>query len=90
MVRTLRRHDEIALDHLLEHLEAAGYTRHDPVEMAGQYSVRGGILDVFPPEVRRPVRLELVGDEVESLREFDPETQRSTGPVENPACGGAP
>ena len=42
--------------------------------------MRGGILDVFPPEAPRPVRIELLGDTVESLREFDPETQRSTGP----------
>jgi transcription-repair coupling factor (superfamily II helicase) len=53
--------------------------------MAGQFSVRGGIVDVYSPEARRPVRLELVGDEVESLREFDAETQRSTGAVERTA-----
>ncbi|HWP85861.1 MAG TPA: transcription-repair coupling factor, partial [Terriglobia bacterium] len=82
LIRTLRRHDEVSLEELLEHLEATGYSRHDPVEMAGQFSVRGGILDVFSPEAGRPVRLELVGDEIESLREFDPETQRSTGTVE--------
>ena len=49
--------------------------------MEGQFSVRGGILDVFPAEGTKPVRIELLGDTVESLREFDPETQRSTGPV---------
>ncbi len=49
--------------------------------MEGQFSVRGGILDVFPAEGAKPVRIELLGDTVESLREFDPETQRSTGPV---------
>ena len=43
--------------------------------------MRGGILDVFPAEGTKPVRIELLGDTVESLREFDPETQRSTGPV---------
>ena len=82
LARSIRRHDEVNLEDLLAHLAAVGYTRHDPVEMAGQFSVRGGILDVFSPEARRPVRLELFGDEVESLREFDPETQRSTGGVE--------
>ena len=48
--------------------------------MPGQYALRGGILDVYPPEAQRPVRVELIGDTVESLREFDPESQRSTGP----------
>ncbi|MBI3933141.1 MAG: transcription-repair coupling factor [Acidobacteria bacterium] len=85
LVRHLRRHDEVDLEELLAHLEAVGYSRHDPVEMAGQFSVRGGILDVFSPEARRPVRLELFGDEVELLREFDAETQRSTGAVERVA-----
>jgi transcription-repair coupling factor (superfamily II helicase) len=85
LVRNIRRHDEVELEELVAHLEAVGYLRHDPVEMAGQYSVRGGILDVFSPEARRPVRMELFGDEVESLREFDPETQRSTGTVERVA-----
>ncbi|MBI2818859.1 MAG: transcription-repair coupling factor, partial [Acidobacteria bacterium] len=85
LVRNLRRHDEVELEELLEHLEAVGYLRHDPVEMAGQFSVRGGIVDVFSPEARRPVRLELFGDEVDSLREFDVETQRSTGVVERVA-----
>ena len=49
--------------------------------MPGQYALRGGILDVYPPEAPRPVRVELLGDTVESLREFDPESQRSTAPV---------
>jgi len=85
LVRHLRRHDEVELGELVDHLEAAGYLRHDPVEMAGQFSVRGGIVDVFSPEARRPVRLELFGDEVDSMREFDVETQRSTGAVERVA-----
>src|ERR1051325_9136016 len=63
LVRQIRRHDEIELQELLSHLQSVGYTRHDPVEMAGQFSVRGGIVDVFSPEARRPVRLELFGDE---------------------------
>src|SRR5207245_10705006 len=43
----------------------------------GQYSVRGGIVDVFPPEAANPLRIEFFGDTIESLREFDPATQRS-------------
>src|ERR1700688_5234545 len=52
------------------------------VEMPGQFTVRGGIVDIFPAEAERPVRLELFGDSVESLREFDPNTQRSVRPIE--------
>jgi UvrB interaction domain len=49
--------------------------------MPGQFAVRGGIVDVFSPESPRPVRIELLGDTVESVREFDPRTQRSVAPV---------
>ncbi|OFW11265.1 MAG: transcription-repair coupling factor, partial [Acidobacteria bacterium RIFCSPLOWO2_12_FULL_59_11] len=83
LARQIRRGEEIALEELLDHLQSVGYTRQDPVEMVGQYSLRGGILDIFSPEARRPVRLELFGDEVESIREFDPETQRSVSHLEN-------
>ena len=78
--RTLERDSQISLDDLLDHLSAVGYSRHDTVEMPGQFAVRGGIVDVYSPEDARPVRLELFGDTVESLREFDPATQRSIGP----------
>ena len=59
-----------------------GYELHDMVEMPGQFTVRGGIFDVFPAEADRPVRLELFGDAVESLREFDANTQRSIRPID--------
>ena len=75
---TLRLHEEAPLDDLAAHLESTGYQRHDPVEMAGEYSVRGGILDVFPPGQDEPVRIEFFGDEIESIRRFDPASQRST------------
>ena len=74
---TLRVKDELPLDDITAHLESVGYTRRDPVEMAGEYSVRGGILDVFSPEENQPVRVEFFGDEIESIRRFDPESQRS-------------
>ncbi len=74
---TLRVHEEIALDDLSAHLESIGYERRDPVEMVGEYSIRGGILDVFPPDQEQPVRIEFFGDEIESIRRFDPESQRS-------------
>ena len=67
---------------LLRIFGASAMNLHDMVEMPGQFTVRGGIVDVFPAEAERPVRLELFGDSVESLREFDPNTQRSVRPIE--------
>ena len=74
--------EEIPLELLVDHLERTGYRRRDPVEMVGEYSVRGGILDVFPPEAEYPVRIELVGDTIESLRRFEVATQRSIFRIE--------
>jgi len=74
---TLRTGEEISLEDLVQHLESIGYERREPVEMVGEYSVRGGILDVFPAEATRPVRVEFFGDEIESIRQFDVESQRS-------------
>jgi len=77
----IRTGDELALDDLAEHLSGVGYEREEPVSDVGQYSVRGGIVDVFPPEAEWPYRIELWDDRIESLREFDPDTQRSRQPV---------
>jgi transcription-repair coupling factor (superfamily II helicase) len=66
---------------LLERLSAAGYERVETVVEVGQWSLRGGIVDIFSPAHERPVRAEFFGDEVESLRLFDPTTQRSVEPV---------
>ena len=65
------------LNEVAARLTELGYSREPLVEEAGQYSVRGGILDVFPAAARAPVRAEFFGDEVESLRLFDPGNQRS-------------
>jgi transcription-repair coupling factor (superfamily II helicase) len=73
--------DELDLDDLVEHLGGVGYERGEPVSDVGQFSVRGGIVDIFPPEAEWPFRLEFSGDQIESLREFDPDTQRSRKPV---------
>ncbi len=73
----LKSGDELAPEDLAEHLLKVGYERAEPVSAVGQISVRGGILDVFPPETAWPVRVEFFGDSIESLREFDPGTQRS-------------
>ena len=63
-------------------LQEGGYERRPVVEEKGEFSVRGGIIDLFPPLYEKPVRLEFWGDEVESLRFFDPASQRSQGPLE--------
>jgi len=78
----LRVGEEHIPEMLVEHLVSVGYTQVDVVEMPGQVSVRGGILDVYSPEMQRPVRVDFFGDEIESIRRFDPETQRSSTPVD--------
>src|SRR5262245_22026266 len=74
--------DRLERELLLEAFETAGYERVDTVVEVGQWSVRGGIVDVFVPSHARPVRLEFFGDDVESIRLFDPSTQRSTDPLD--------
>jgi transcription-repair coupling factor (superfamily II helicase) len=78
----LKRGEEVLPEMLVEHLLSVGYTRVDVVEMPGQVTLRGGILDVYSPEMDRPVRLEFFGDEIESIRRFDPETQRSASTLD--------
>src|SRR5260370_24639319 len=68
---------------LVEHLLSVGYTRVDVVEMPGQVTIRGGIIDIYSPEMDRPVRIDFFGDEIESIRKFDPETQRSSSPLDD-------
>ena len=82
LARIVRRTESLDLDELVQHLNTVGYTAVDVVEMPGQYAVRGGLLDVYPPEADRPLRIELIGDDVESIRKFDPGTQRSATPVD--------
>ena len=67
---------------LAEQLTEAGFTREDPVDEHGEFSVRGGIVDVFPPGDAEPIRIEFIGDTVESIRRYDPSTQRSVKPVD--------
>ncbi|MEJ7713166.1 MAG: hypothetical protein WKF84_25815 [Pyrinomonadaceae bacterium] len=74
----LLRDEDYAPERLVKQLVAAGYRREDPVGAIGEFSLRGGILDVWSPGSEWPVRIEFFGDTVDSLREFDPETQRST------------
>ena len=74
---SLKRGEEVDVEVLTGHLASVGYTQMDLVEMPGQFTRRGGILDVYSPEADRPVRIEFFGDEIETIRKFDPETQRS-------------
>ena len=67
---------------LAELLADAGLTHEDPVEEHGTFAIRGGIVDVFPAGDSEPVRIEFIGDMVESLRRFEPTTQRSTAPTD--------
>jgi transcription-repair coupling factor (superfamily II helicase) len=76
---TLKRDDEHAPEQLVELMLASGYKREDPVGAVGEFSLRGGILDVWSPGHSAPVRVEFFGDTVDSIREFDAETQLSVG-----------
>jgi transcription-repair coupling factor (superfamily II helicase) len=78
----LRTGEEHLPEMLVEHLLSVGYTRVDVVEMPGQVTIRGGIIDVYPAEQDRPVRIDFFGDEIESIRRFDPETQRSSSSLD--------
>jgi transcription-repair coupling factor (superfamily II helicase) len=82
LARTLTKDAEVPLEEFIAHLGGVGYTRTEMVELPGQFAMRGGIVDVFSAEAPRPVRIELLGDTVESVREFDPRTQRSVAPVQ--------
>src|SRR5215831_19249707 len=74
----LRRDEDAPPEELIDKLIAGGYVREDPIAAVGEFSMRGGILDVWPPGHEAPVRIEFFGDTVDSIREFDPETQLST------------
>jgi transcription-repair coupling factor (superfamily II helicase) len=69
--------EEVDREKLLRKLDSAGYQRTSLVEERGDYSVRGGVIDLFPPLYANPLRVEFFGDKVESLRFFDPLGQRS-------------
>ncbi|HEX8287672.1 MAG TPA: transcription-repair coupling factor [Pyrinomonadaceae bacterium] len=75
----LKRDEDYAPDRLIEKLLAVGYVREEPIKNVGEFSVRGGILDAWSPTAEMPVRIEFFGDTIDSIREFDPETQLSVG-----------
>mgnify|MGYP006938597249 FL=1 len=78
------------LNELTRHLVELGYEKNYQAETMGEFSVRGGIIDIFPLTEETPFRIELWGDEVDSIRSFDPESQRSIENLEEiyiyPAC----
>ncbi|CAG1771030.1 partial Transcription-repair-coupling factor, partial [uncultured bacterium] len=76
-VVVIKKGVEVDRDSLLASLQEIGYSRMTMVEERGEMSVRGGILDIFPPMYDSPLRIEFFGDEVESIRSFDISTQRS-------------
>jgi transcription-repair coupling factor (superfamily II helicase) len=74
--------EEVDREQLLEKLVKLGYSHVPLVEDRGVFSIRGGILDIFPPDLPTPVRIEFFGDFVDTIRTFDPVTQRSLQPME--------
>ena len=83
-VRTLRVGDTISMRDLIERLLSLGYTAAPVVDSPGTFAHRGGILDVFPPNSRWPLRIEFFGDEIDSMRYFDVETQRTRSDLPRP------
>jgi transcription-repair coupling factor (superfamily II helicase) len=78
----LRPGQDIAPTDLAELLVDAGFTREDPADEHGEFAGRGGIVDIFPAGAAHPVRLEFIGDTIETLRTYDPSTQRSIAPID--------
>ncbi|MBM3770245.1 MAG: transcription-repair coupling factor [Acidimicrobiia bacterium] len=81
----LRPGQDIAPNHLAVLLVDAGFRREDPADEHGEFALRGGILDVYPPAEPYPIRLEFIGDTIETLRTYDPATQRSNAPIDQVA-----
>jgi transcription-repair coupling factor (superfamily II helicase) len=88
--RRIKVGDVIAVEELSSWLVDRGMSRVEVVEVAGEFSLRGGLLDVFPIDALEPLRIEFFGDDVESIRPFDPESQRSLGTVNETVISGAP
>jgi transcription-repair coupling factor (superfamily II helicase) len=74
----LKTGQALVIEEFRQRLQQAGYSHADPVYQAGQFAVRGSVVDLFPTGRKLPLRIDLFDEEIDSLREFDPETQRST------------
>lgn len=89
-IRTLRAGDSVDLQELTGELIRMGYGKEYQVENIGQFALRGGILDIFPLTEENPVRIEFWGDEIDTIRTFDTESQKSIETIEElslyPAC----
>ncbi|HEY0051332.1 MAG TPA: hypothetical protein VGB68_18695, partial [Pyrinomonadaceae bacterium] len=77
----LRRDEDFAPETLIRNLTSCGYVREEPIYNYGQFSMRGGIIDIWSPDAENPVRIEFFGDTVDSIREFDAETQLSVNQI---------
>jgi transcription-repair coupling factor (superfamily II helicase) len=82
LVAKLAPKERIAIQRLAEMLQANGYVRTDTVHDRGEFAIRGGIVDLFPGGEDQPLRLDFFGDEIETVRRFDPADQRTTGSVD--------
>jgi transcription-repair coupling factor (superfamily II helicase) len=80
--KTILRGESLVLTDLANELDKAGFVRATTAAVRGQYAVRGGIIDVYPWQTALPLRLEFFGDEIESLRSYDPDSQRSVETLE--------
>lgn len=78
----LEKGEELPFESLINRAVGLGFERTDMVSMPGQFSVRGGIVDIFPHTLSKPCRIEFFGDEIEAMRLFDIYTQRSTEPID--------
>ena len=76
-VTTIRRGASLAFENFAKDLALGGFEKTDIVDTVGEYALRGGIIDIFPVGVDNPYRIEFFGDEIDSIREFDPASQRS-------------
>lgn len=76
-ILSLKNGDTVDFEKLKKDLVALGYEREEQIETTGQFAVRGGILDIYPLTEEVPVRIELWGDEIDSIRTFDVDSQRS-------------
>ena len=74
--------DDVEIADLERYLVVNGYSRSSTVRTPGEFAVRGGVTDIFPPGAPEPLRFDFFGDTLEAIRPFDPETQRSTGKLE--------
>ena len=78
----LKTGQKLVIDIFRRQLQQAGYNHADPVYQTGQFAVRGAVIDLFPTGRKLPLRIDLFDEEIDSLREFDPETQRSTSELQ--------